>query len=69
MSLDSLLSKATVNDDNAPPGYVYIELGKIINADAAKAEECATALYKRLARSEAALVCRGGSCCKYRLVW
>jgi hypothetical protein len=55
MSLDSLLSKATSNDDSPPPGYVFVELIKLLNNDVTQVDKCSDALYKRLQRNEASV--------------
>jgi hypothetical protein len=55
MSLDSLLQKATSNDDSPPPGYVFVELIKLLNNDVTQVDKCSDALYKRLQRNEASV--------------
>ena len=53
--MDGLLNKATTNDDNPTPGYVFVELTKMLHGDAGLCEKMSDSLYKRLQRSEPAV--------------
>jgi hypothetical protein len=50
--MDGLLNKATTNDENPTPGYVYPELIKLTHADVANCERMAEWLFRRLQRTE-----------------
>ena len=55
MSYTSLLQKATSNDDNPAPGYVYTELNKITHADLPSCEKMADWLNDKLKKNEPAV--------------
>jgi len=50
--MEGLLNKATSNDDNPTPGYVFTELIKLTHSDASVCDKMSDWLYKRLQRNE-----------------
>ena len=53
--MDSLLKKATTNDDNPTPGYVYTELAKLTHADVTTCDKMADWLFDKLKKNDSAI--------------
>jgi hypothetical protein len=55
MSMDGLLKKATTDDENPTPGYVFTELAKFTHNDPGTCEKMVDWLVNRLKRNEPAV--------------